>query len=130
MEWAGDGFQDGGCGYGPGIRLARGSRRAEMGVHGPTACLSRRLLAPGAASGCPVALLVIRSACLLNARRCGRVHCYVSGPFFLASALFVVAYGSGYVGRVLGGWYAVGLGIVVVATVLNVLPERLWGRYR
>lgn len=78
----------------------------------------------------PAALLVIGTACVANARRCGRVHCYFSGPFFLAAAVLVVGYHLQLFGGVPGGWDGLGLGIVVVATVLNVVPERLWGRYR
>lgn len=78
----------------------------------------------------PSALLVIGSACVLNAQRCGRLHCYFSGPFFLLAAVVLVAFRFGIVGPVPGGWNGLGLGIVAVATLLNVVPERLWGRYR
>jgi len=27
--------------------------------------------------------------CLVNAARCGRLHCYVTGPLYLAAALYV-----------------------------------------
>jgi len=30
---------------------------------------------------------VMGSACLLNARRCGRLHCHLTGPLFLLAAL-------------------------------------------
>jgi hypothetical protein len=30
----------------------------------------------------PVLLTFMGAACLLNARRCGRIHCFVTGPFF------------------------------------------------
>lgn len=78
----------------------------------------------------PAALLVIGTACVANARRCGRLHCYFSGPFFLAAAVVVVAYGLDWFGGVPGGWNGLGLAIVAVATVLSIVPERLWGRYR
>lgn len=78
----------------------------------------------------PAALLVIGTACVANARRCGRLHCYFSGPFFLLSAAVLVAYAFGLLADVPGGWTGLGVGIVAVATVLNVVPERLWGRYR
>lgn len=32
------------------------------------------------------AFLVMGAACLANAARCGRVHCYVTGPLFLLAA--------------------------------------------
>lgn len=32
-------------------------------------------------------LLVMGSACLFNARRCGRLHCHITGPLFLLAAV-------------------------------------------
>lgn len=78
----------------------------------------------------PAALIVVGVACILNARRCGRLHCYFTGPFFLLAAVVLIAYRLGLVGGVPGGWNALGLGIVGIATILNVAPERLWGRYK
>jgi hypothetical protein len=34
-------------------------------------------------------------ACIVNALRCGRVHCYLTGPFFLLMALIALSYGLG-----------------------------------
>jgi len=33
-----------------------------------------------------VALATMGTACMVNALRCGRVHCYLTGPFFLLMA--------------------------------------------
>ena len=35
------------------------------------------------------ALLVMGTGCLANAARCGRVHCYLTGPLFLLAAVYV-----------------------------------------
>jgi hypothetical protein len=35
------------------------------------------------------------AGCVLNARRCHRLHCYISGPAFLAGALFAALIASG-----------------------------------
>ena len=35
------------------------------------------------------ALLVMGIGCLANAARCGRVHCYLTGPLFLLAAVYV-----------------------------------------
>ncbi len=41
-----------------------------------------------------VGLAVMGLACLFNARRCGRVHCYFTGPYMLAmSAAFLLVAG-------------------------------------
>ena len=77
----------------------------------------------------PLALIVVGTACVQNARRCGRLHCYFTGPFFLLAAVVLIAYGIGLVGVVPGGWDGLGIGIVVIATLLNVVPARLWGQY-
>lgn len=31
--------------------------------------------------------VIMGSACLFNARRCGRLHCHITGPLFLVAAL-------------------------------------------
>ena len=36
------------------------------------------------------ALLVMGIGCVVNARRCGRLHCYITGPIFLLGAIYVV----------------------------------------
>src|SRR2546421_2620487 len=33
--------------------------------------------------------------CLLNASRCGRIHCYFTGPFFILGAVTSLGYGIG-----------------------------------
>jgi hypothetical protein len=35
------------------------------------------------------ALLVMGVGCLVNASRCGRLHCYFTGPLYLLGALYV-----------------------------------------
>jgi len=42
-----------------------------------------------------VALAIMGGACIVNALRCGRVHCYLAGPFFLLMALAALSYGFG-----------------------------------
>lgn len=35
------------------------------------------------------ALLLAGSGCIANAGRCGRLHCYATGPFFLLATVYV-----------------------------------------
>jgi len=42
-----------------------------------------------------VGLAVMGLACVVNARRCGRVHCHFTGPYMLAFAIAFLIYGSG-----------------------------------
>src|SRR6478752_840711 len=39
------------------------------------------------------ALIWMGSACILNARRCGRTHCRYTGPYYLAMVVPVLAFG-------------------------------------
>lgn len=66
------------------------------------------------------ALVVMGAACTVNAARCGRVHCYLTGPFFLLMAVATLLY----------GWSLLGLITLVGAVVLCCLPEMLFGKYR
>ena len=74
-------------------------------------------------------LLWMGGACLANARRCGRTHCRVTGPFFLMMAAAVVAFATGLLGLGRNGWSILG-GITAVGVIgLWLGSERLWGRY-
>ena len=35
------------------------------------------------------AFLIMGVGCLMNASRCGRLHCYITGPVFLLAAIYV-----------------------------------------
>lgn len=67
-------------------------------------------------------------ACLLNARRCHRLHCYFAAPILLIGALLAALLGLGVIS--FGGqgltelvWSTLGL------TLLTFAPELVWGRY-
>lgn len=77
-----------------------------------------------------IALTVMGSACVVNAVRCGRVHCYVTGPFFLLLALVSLLYGFGLLPLGREGWNIIALVAIVGAAVLFWLPERVFGKYR
>ncbi|GEM_PF-283766 len=64
-------------------------------------------------------------ACLVNARGCGRLHCFLTGPLYLAGAATVLMTGSGVI-EVGGGWILV---VMILGTVLAYLPEWLGGQY-
>lgn len=72
------------------------------------------------------ALLVMGIACLANAARCGRVHCYFTGPLYLLAAAYVV----------LAEFHLVPmnpnrfLGAVLLLTLLAYLAEFPLGKYR
>ena len=76
------------------------------------------------------ALSVMGIGCIANAARCGRVHCYLTGPFFLVMALVTVLFGLGVMPLGRNGWSLIGLTILVGAIALCCLPELAWGKYR
>ena len=55
-----------------------------------------------------VSFAVMGAACLLNAARCGRVHCRFTGPFFILAAIASLAYGLGLLPLGPSGWKWIG----------------------
>jgi hypothetical protein len=76
------------------------------------------------------ALSTMGTACTANAVRCGRLHCYITGPFFLVMAVVTLLYGLGIVPLGVNGWSLIGLTILVGAIALCCLPELFFGKYR
>ena len=77
-----------------------------------------------------VALATMGVACIVNALRCGRVHCYLTGPFFLLMALIALSYGLGILHLGGNGWNLLGLLTLIGAIALWCLPEMFLGQYR
>ena len=70
------------------------------------------------------------TACIANAVRCGRLHCYITGPFCLVIAVITLLYGVGVVPLGRNGWSLIGLTILIGAIALCCLPEMFFGKYR
>jgi hypothetical protein len=68
--------------------------------------------------------------CLLNASRCGRIHCYFTGPFFILGAIASLGYGIGLLPFGATGWKWIGNITIVGAIALSTIPEFVFGRYR
>jgi hypothetical protein len=76
------------------------------------------------------ALVWMGAACILNALRCGRLHCYLTGPFFLLMAVAVLMHGFRIFWLGSNGWLWLGGSLIVIGGgLLWFLPERLWGKY-
>ncbi len=70
-------------------------------------------------------------AFLVNARRCGRRHCYLTGPFFLVMAASGLLHGFRITWLGPNGWIILVLSLVVLGWgALWYLPEKIWGKYR
>ena len=76
-----------------------------------------------------LALIWMGSACLMNARRCGRTHCRFTGPFYLALIVPVLLLGLGLLPLGPYGWWILGAVIVVGGKVIWWATEAAWGRF-
>ena len=77
----------------------------------------------------PASLSTAGVTCLVNASRCGRMHCYFTGPFYLIGAVAALTYGSGLLPLGPHGWIWIGVTMAVGGCILHHLPERFWGKY-
>ena len=77
----------------------------------------------------PLALAFMGAVCLVNALRCGRRHCYFTGPYFLLLATLSLLYGLGILDLGKRDWSWLSLALVIGAFVLICVPEWLFGKY-
>lgn len=71
------------------------------------------------------ALAVAGAACVVNAARCHRLHCYFTGPLYLLGAAASLLRGLGLLPL---SWSWIGIALVA-GTVLAYLPEWIRGKY-
>jgi hypothetical protein len=97
----------------------------------PQAAMVAALLAPVPlrATVWAAALAWMGSACILNARRCGRTHCRYTGPYYLAMIAPVIVAGTGVVPLGFYGWTALGVVILGGSKVIWFATERAWGTF-
>jgi len=76
-----------------------------------------------------LALLWAGAACITNACRSGRLHCFITGPFFVILGVASLLYGTGVLSLGTQGWLWIGSVLALGAPLLIMLPERIWGRY-
>jgi hypothetical protein len=76
-----------------------------------------------------VALIWTGTACILNARRCGRTHCRYTGPYYLAMIVPVAVLSSGVVSIGFYGWLAVGILTLAGSKIIWWATERAWGKF-
>ncbi len=74
-------------------------------------------------------LLWMGTACMANARRCGRTHCYFTAPLFFVVACVALLDGLGLLTLGLRAWTWLALGLVIGTAGLWWGTERLWGRF-
>ena len=76
-----------------------------------------------------IALLWMGTACLLNARRCGRTHCRYTGPYYLAMIAPVLVLSLGFVPAGFYAWLVLGLLIIAGSKIIWWVTERAWGKF-
>jgi len=75
-------------------------------------------------------LVWMGTACLMNARRCGRTHCRYTGPYYLLLIVPVVMLGAGAPGVGPWAWWLLGALSLLGGKVIWIATEVLWGKYR
>jgi hypothetical protein len=75
------------------------------------------------------ALIWMGTACLLNARRCGRTHCRYTGPYYLLMIAPVLVLGFELVSANFYGWLALALFILAGGWIIWWATERAWGKF-
>jgi hypothetical protein len=78
----------------------------------------------------PVAFLWMSVACVLNAGRCGRVHCYFTGVFFFILSVLSGLHGFDVVDLGSSAWSWISVTAIIGGVALTIFPEMIWGRYR
>ena len=75
-----------------------------------------------------IAFAWMGTGCVVNALRCARLHCFISGPVLWLGAIAAALAGIG----VLSGRNTLGYIVDITAglAVLSFLPEWIWGKYR
>jgi hypothetical protein len=77
-----------------------------------------------------VALTWMGTACIVNALRCRRLHCYLTGPFFLLMAAATLGHGFRVLWLGAHGWLWLATVLIFVGGgLLWYLPERVFGKY-
>ena len=76
-----------------------------------------------------VALIWMGTACILNARRCGRNHCRYTGPYYLAMIAPVLLVASGIITVGSYGWLVLAVLVLGGGWIIWWLTERAWGTY-
>jgi hypothetical protein len=75
------------------------------------------------------ALAWMGTACILNAKRCGRTHCRYTGPYYLAMIAPVLVLASDTIPVGLYGWLVLGALILAGGRIIWWATERAWGNY-
>jgi hypothetical protein len=76
-----------------------------------------------------VALIWMGTACILNAKRCGRTHCRYTGPYYLAMIVPVLVLASGVIPVDFYAWVSLAVLILGGSMIIWWATERAWGKF-
>src|SRR5262247_285622 len=76
-----------------------------------------------------VALIWMGTACILNAKRCGRTHCRYTGPYYLAAIAPVLMLGTDMLHVDFLAWLVLAVLILLGGTLIWWATERAWGKF-
>ena len=76
-----------------------------------------------------IALVWMGTACLMNAQRCGRLHCRFTGPFYLGLIIPVFLHGLGLFSLGPYGWWILGAVILFGGKIIWWATEAAWGKF-
>ena len=76
-----------------------------------------------------VALIWMGTACLMNARRCGRTHSRFTGPFYLALIIPVMLHGFGLFPLGSYAWWILGAVILFGGKIIWWATEAAWEKF-
>jgi hypothetical protein len=100
-------------------------------------CLPMLILLGSAAVGGPYLSILwpslltwMGAACLINAQRCRRLHCFLTGPYFLLLAVMALMHGFDVVSLGPHGWLILSAALVIGGPFLVYVPEWALGHYR
>jgi hypothetical protein len=109
----------------------RSPRTSLLGWWLPHAAIVAGLLAPVSvrATIWTIALVWMGTACILNARRCGRTHCRYTGPYYLAMIAPVLLLAADIGSTGFFGWLILAILILAGSRTIWWATERAWGKF-
>ncbi len=76
-----------------------------------------------------IALIWTGTACILNAKRCGRTHCRYTGPYYLVMIAPVLVLASGVISADIYAWLSLAVLILGGSMIIWWATERAWGKF-
>jgi hypothetical protein len=76
-----------------------------------------------------IALVWMATACILNAKRCGRTHCRYTGPYYLTMIVSVVVLASGVISVDFYAWLSLAVLILGGSMIIWWATEKTWGKF-